>query len=215
MIEMLAADSAPPQLEVRAVQLWRGERHLLQELTFTLAGGELLQVAGPNGIGKTSLLRCIAGLLPRESGEILWGGRTIERCREEYHRQLAYLAHLNALKSELTALENLHYGVALKSASPRAGLLGMLRRLGIEACAQLPVRVLSAGQKRRLALARILLLQASLWILDEPLANLDTAGISLVERCMAEHLRGGGLIIAAAHRRLLPGHAAVRCLELR
>jgi heme exporter protein A len=214
MAEPVAAASAQPQLEARAVHLWRGERHLLRGVTFSLSGGELLQVAGPNGVGKTSLLRCIAGLLPRESGEITWGGQTIERCRDEFHQQLAYLAHANAIKSELTTLENLHYGVSLKGKRPRAELLDMLQRLGIGACADLQARVLSAGQKRRVALARILLLRATLWILDEPVTNLDVAGISLVEQCMDEHLRGGGMIIAAAHQRLLQGHPGARTLEL-
>ncbi|AMN47039.1 heme exporter protein CcmA [Steroidobacter denitrificans] len=214
MPEPLAAIGAQPLLEACAVHLWRGERHLLRGVTFTLAGGELLQVVGPNGVGKTSLLRCIAGLLPRESGDIFWGGQSIDRCRDEFHRQLAYLAHANAIKSELTTLENLHYGTVIKGRRPHAELLDMLQRLGIGACAELPARVLSAGQKRRVALARILLLRATLWILDEPITNLDAAGVSLVERCMDEHLRSGGMIIAAAHQRLLQGHPGTRALEL-
>jgi heme exporter protein A len=110
---MPALDAAPtaPQLEVRAVHLWRGERHLLRGVSFSMQGGELLQVVGPNGVGKTSLLRCVAGLLPTESGEVVWHGQLLSAGRDEFNQQLVYLAHVNALKADLTALENLHYGV--------------------------------------------------------------------------------------------------------
>lgn len=203
-----------PQLEARAIHLWRGEKHLLRGVSFALGRGELLQVVGPNGVGKTSLLRCVAGLLPIESGEIEWGGRPLARCRDEYHEALVYLAHVNAHKPDLTALENLSYAVRLRHRVEDGELREMLERLRIASCADLPVRALSAGQKRRLALARVLLMKASLWILDEPITNLDVAGIELVEACMAEHLRAGGSILAAAHQRLLQGHAQVRTLEM-
>lgn len=209
------AASTEPQLDVRAVHLWRGERHLLRGTSFALNGGELLQVVGPNGVGKTSLLRCVAGLLPTESGEIVWRGRQLHDCRDDFHQQLAYLAHINALKPELTALENLRYSVALKRDVSEQELQDTLARLQIAACADLPARALSAGQKRRVAIARILLTHASLWILDEPITNLDAAGIALFEECMADHLRHGGLILTAAHQLLLQGRPDVRTLELR
>ena len=175
----------------------------------------MLQVVGPNGVGKTSLLRCVAGLLPAESGEILWGARTIGRSRDEFHQRLAYLAHTNALKPDLTALENLHYAVVLRRRVERAQLLATLQRVRIEMCADLPARALSAGQKRRLALARVLLTQAQLWILDEPITNLDAAGVAQFEAVMAEHLEAGGMILTAAHQLLLMGSARMRTLELR
>jgi len=201
-------------LDVRALHLWRGDRHLLRGVTFSLKAGELLQVVGPNGIGKTSLLRCVASLLPSESGEIAWCGTGIERCRDEYLGALAYLAHSNALKGDLTALENLRYAIGLRRAIAEPEMLDVLRRLGIEGCAQLPARVLSAGQKRRLSIARMLSSRATLWVLDEPITNLDVAGIALFESCMAEHLRSGGLILTAAHQLLLKGEASARTLEL-
>jgi heme exporter protein A len=194
--------------------LWRGENHLLRGVSFTVGGGELLQVVGPNGVGKTSLLRCVAGLLPIESGEIEWGGQPLPACRDVFNEQLAYLAHVNALKADLTALENLSYAVALHRPVARVELLDTLERLQIAQCADLPVRALSAGQKRRVAIARVLLMQATLWILDEPITNLDVAGIALFEECMAEHLRNGGVILTAAHQRLLQGRPQVRTLEL-
>jgi heme exporter protein A len=205
---------AEPQLEVRDLHLWRGDRHLLRGSSFALRRGELLQVVGPNGVGKTSLLRCVAGLLPVESGEIAWGGRHVQDCRDEFHRELAYLAHVNALKADLTALENLRYGVGLKRSVADSELSDVLASLHVASCMDLPVRSLSAGQKRRVAIARILLSRATLWILDEPITNLDVAGIALFESCMAEHLRAGGMILTAAHQLLLQGRPAVRTLEL-
>lgn len=206
--------AAHSQLDVRAVHLWRGERHLLRGTSFVLDRGELLQVVGPNGVGKTSLLRCVAGLLPVESGEVMWRGQQIDDCRDDYHQQLAYLAHINALKPDLTALENLQYSIALRRTVLPQELGATLARLRIEQCAGLPARALSAGQKRRVAIARILLTRAPLWILDEPITNLDSAGIALFEECMAEHLRAGGMILTAAHQLLLQGQPGVRTLEL-
>jgi heme exporter protein A len=203
-----------PSLEVRALHLWRGERHLLRGVDFVLKRGQLLQVMGPNGVGKTSLLRCVADLMPVESGDILWCGGVIRNDRESYHRDLAYLAHANALKADLTALENLRYGIGLRRHASMEELRAMLERLKIASCADLPVRALSAGQKRRVAVARVLLSRARLWILDEPITNLDVGGIALVEACMAEHLRGDGMILTAAHQTLLGGEPGVQTLEL-
>src|SRR5690606_15819425 len=145
-----------------------GEKHLLRGVSCALYSGELLQVVGPNGVGKTSLLRSIAGLLPVEAGEIFWRGLPLPEGGEEFHRELAYLAHNNGLKADLTALENLYYGLSIRRAVTTAELRDTLRLLQIEACADLPVRALSAGQKRRVALARVMSTRAPLWILDEP-----------------------------------------------
>jgi heme exporter protein A len=214
MLAQVAATPAQPQLEARAVHLWRGEKHLLRGVSFVLAGGELLQVVGPNGVGKTSLLRCVAGLLPTEAGEIVWRGRQLPEGRDDFHQQLAYLAHVNGLKGDLTALENLRYGVGVRREVTTDELRATLELLQIAACADLPVRSLSAGQKRRVALARIMLTRAMLWILDEPITNLDAAGIALFESRIAEHMRAGGMILTAAHQLLLQGQPGVRTLEL-
>jgi heme exporter protein A len=174
----------------------------------------LLQVVGPNGVGKTSLLRCVAGLLPMESGDVRWCGHTIHEHRDAFHRELSYLAHTNALKNELTALENLRYSIGMRRAFSEGELTEALERVQISACGSLPVRALSAGQKRRLAIARILLSHSKLWILDEPITNLDVAGISLFEQCMSMHLNRGGMVLTAAHQLLLQGQSNVRTLEL-
>jgi heme exporter protein A len=214
MLARVAAMSPQPQLETRAAHLWRGEKHLLRGVSFALHSGELLQVIGPNGVGKTSLLRAVAGLLPLESGEVLWRGQRLPEGRDDFDRELAYLAHANGLKNDLTALENLRFGVSIRRAVTTEELLETLRLLRIEACADLPVRALSAGQKRRVALARVMLTRATLWILDEPITNLDKAGIELFESLIAEHMRAGGMILTAAHQLLLQGERGVRTLEL-
>jgi heme exporter protein A len=210
----MAEPHAAPLLEARALHLWRGEKHLLRGVSFSLAAGELLQLVGPNGVGKTSLLRAACGLLPLESGEFHWRGQTTDKVRDGFNTQLAYLAHTNALKGDLTAQENLHFELALRTSVSSQAIADQLNVMGIGHCAQLPARVLSAGQRRRLALARVVLNKACLWILDEPTTNLDTAGIALIESIMTQHLAAGGAILTAAHHSLLAGHQSVRTLEL-
>jgi heme exporter protein A len=208
------AEPLAPLLEARALHLWRGEKHLLRGVSFTLAAGELLQLCGPNGVGKTSLLRAACGLLPLESGDLRWRGQAIDSVRDDFNRQMVYLAHTNALKGDLTARENLHFELALRSPVSNDAIAEQLSELGMGHCIELPARVLSAGQRRRLGLARVLLSKVPIWILDEPTTNLDASGLVLVERLMADHLQGGGAILTAAHHGLLTGHSAIRTLEL-
>ena len=209
-----AAPAGEALLEARAIELWRGEHHLLRRVSFSLNAGELLQVTGENGAGKTSLLRVVCGLLPAETGDILWRGVSILEGRDAYHRDVVYLAHLNALKVDLTADENLKAGAGLRRDTTRSEREAVLTALGVARCVDLPARVLSAGQRRRVAFARVLLSKAPLWILDEPTTNLDVHGVELIERLIRDHLEEGGSVLTAAHHGLLAGHPRARQLVL-
>jgi heme exporter protein A len=204
---------APDGLKVDKVHVWRGDRHVLQGVSIEVQPRELLHVSGPNGTGKTTLLRVMSGLLRPEQGSVTWRGQSIVFQRTEYQAALAYAAHEPALKGDLTALENLHFSVGLKRRTSVAELRAALDRAGVAACAELPARVLSAGQRRRVSLARVLAMHAAVWLLDEPYANLDAAGSDLVSELLQAHVEEGGLALVVAHRDLrLRCH--VRRLEL-
>ena len=167
-----------------------------------LVPGELLHVTGPNGTGKTTLLRVVCGLLRPEGGSVAWRGVPIDAAPLEYQRELAYASHDAALKGDLTALENLRFAVGLKRRVTTEELTGWLQRTGVAACADLPARVLSAGQRRRVAMARVLAFRAPLWLLDEPYTNLDAAGSELLSELLAAHVAGGGVAVVVAHHDL-------------
>lgn len=202
------------RLEARDINCWRGERHILRDVSFGVGTGEFLKITGPNGVGKTTLLRVVCGLLPAESGVVEWRGKRVTSSNDEYHADMAYLGHLNSLKADLTARENLRFLAGLRQSLTEADIDAALDRVGILSRGDLASRSLSAGQKRRLALARLLLSGAWLWILDEPVTNLDVAGIALVEDLIREHIGRGGLALAAAHQRLLDDEPFLRRLEL-
>jgi len=205
--------NAPDGLLVDEVHVWRGDRHVLKGVSLEARPKELLHISGPNGTGKTTLLRVISGLLPVEQGTVKWLGRSILKDRADYQAAMAYSSHEPALKGDLTAIENLYFSVGLKRRVTRQELYAVLDRTGVGACAQLPARVLSAGQRRRVALARVLAMSASLWLLDEPFANLDSAGSDLVSDLLAEHVQQGGLALVVAHHSLAL-QCEVRRLEL-
>ena len=205
----IAADG----LKVDKVHVWRGDRHVLQGISAEVHPRELLHISGPNGTGKTTLLRVITGLLRPEQGRVTWLGNSIVHERAAYQAALAYAAHEPALKADLTALENLHFSVGLKRRTAKDELRAALQRTGVGACADLPARVLSAGQRRRVSLARVLAMNAPLWLLDEPYANLDAAGSELVSDLLQTHVTAGGLALVVAHREL-ELNCQVRRLEL-
>src|SRR5262245_40926556 len=208
------AVTADAVLKARNLHLWRGERHVLRGVSCELGAGEALHVYGPNGSGKTSLLRVICGLLRAEEGEVLWRGVPIHAANSAYHSSIAYLAHDAALKGDLTPVENLRFSVGIKRALPEAESRAMLSDLGVSDCADLPSRVMSAGQRRRVALSRVLLSQASLWILDEPFTNLDRLSSETISKALAAHLAVGGLAVVAAHQGLELRSGTVRQLGL-
>jgi heme exporter protein A len=200
-------------LAVEKVHVWRGDRHVLQGVSLEARARELLHISGPNGTGKTTLLRVITGLLRPEQGSVTWLGASIVRHPSEYQAAMAYAAHEPALKGDLTALENLRFSVGLKRRASPDELRSALETTGVSACADLPARVLSAGQRRRVSLARVLAMRAQLWLLDEPYANLDTAGSDLVSGLLQTHVAAGGIALVVAHRDLAL-ECSVRRLEL-
>lgn len=208
------------QLSVHDLACARGDRLLFKGMNFSLTAGELLLVQGGNGQGKTSLLRLLTGLSRPEDGEVHWCGASIQQQREAYHGAMVYLGHANGVKDDLNPLENLRFAAGLQGRAfdpARAG--ATLERLGLGRCLDLPCRVLSFGQRRRVALSALLLAGASLWILDEPLTGLDVHAVALMEGLIREHLVAGGLVVATTHQalnlegvnvqRLLVGNVAI------
>ena len=162
--------------------------------------GDCIHVAGPNGSGKTTLLRVLAGFLSPEQGSVVWGGRPITADRDAYGASLSYLAHSDGLKPELSARENLAFEVGLRRRVEASEIDNALERVGLASSAHEPTAVRSAGQRRRLAMARVMLAAAPLWILDEPFTNLDSAGVALVSAMIGRQLDRGGTVLLAAHQ---------------
>jgi len=202
------------ELSVTNLHVFRGERHILKGLAFELSAGSCLQVTGANGAGKTTLLRVLAGLIEPESLELRWRGRARTPREPDYHADLSYLGHDAPLKVDLTGRENVAFSVGLRRRLTASALGQALERVGAEAFADRPVRTLSAGQRRRIALAVLWLTGAPLWLLDEPTTNLDVAGQALVIGLMEEQLMRGGLVIAATHQPLAIDSARLRSMAI-
>jgi heme exporter protein A len=193
--------SEQPPLEVDSLDCVRGDRVLFRDLSFVVDRGEVLHLKGHNGSGKTTLLRALAGLLLQESGEIRWHGQSIRTLREDYARHLLYLGHLNAIKGDLSAVENLRISSTLDGydlSEERAWAI--LAEIGLRGHEDLPTKHLSQGQKRRVALARLLANQATLWILDEPFTALDVAAVELLQDVIQRHVENQGIAIITTHQ---------------
>uniref|UniRef100_B1XVW2 Heme exporter protein CcmA n=1 Tax=Polynucleobacter necessarius subsp. necessarius (strain STIR1) TaxID=452638 RepID=B1XVW2_POLNS len=200
-------------LEAQALSCVRGEKRLFQDLNLRVSSGECLYVRGENGVGKTSLLRLLTGLSKPEAGEILWNGQTINKEASFYHCDLLFLGHRDALKEDLSALENLQLYAALDDldlSDDKA--LSALWRFGLRGREHLPVNYLSAGQKRRVLMARMLTRQAKLWILDEPFNALDIHAVQALQGLIAEHMEQGGLVVLTSHQEVSLSN--VRVLDL-
>lgn len=199
-------EAAP--LQARDLACWRAERLVFAGLSFQVGPGEAIVLTGANGAGKSSLLRVLAGLLPPAEGELLWEGADALADPQAHARRLRYLGHQDALKPSLTVAENLAFFARL-----HGGDVGTaLATLNLSALSELPARLLSSGQKRRLALARLVLAPAPLWLLDEPTVGLDAASVTALGPLFAEHRARGGMVIAATHLPLPLSDARELCL---
>ena len=201
-------------ISVCGIEFWRGERRVLAGVSFDAAAGECVHVLGPNGSGKTTLLRVVAGLLWPEQGRVECNGRDTRADRDAWCASFSYLAHSDGLKPELTAGENLAFETGLRRSLRSGEIAAALGDLGLAQVLDQPAATLSAGQRRRVAIARVTLAGAPLWILDEPYTNLDRDGAVLVAAIIARHLDAGGAALIAAHQPpAIPGHRP-RSVEL-
>ncbi len=200
-------------LEALNLECARGDHLLFRDLSFQVAPGELLHVIGPNGSGKTTLLRSLCGLTRPVAGEIRWQGVDTNRLGDEYRSHLAHVGHVNGLLGELTARENLRAAVCLAGGDP-ACVDAALDAMALTHCRDLPAKVLSQGQKRRLALARLLACSKPLWILDEPLSALDADSAAIMNGVFARHLANGGLIVMTSHQDFAIEVATLRQVHL-
>jgi heme exporter protein A len=182
-------------LEAFGLACFRADRLVLRDLSFALAPGRALLLTGPNGAGKSTLLRLLAGLKRPDAGQIAWNGIDINEDRQAHAARLAFIGEQNAIKPGLTAAENLAFA-ASRSETPQTEALAAM---GLADLADIPARMLSAGQRRRLALARLALAPGKLWLLDEPTLGLDTASVARLGALMQRHLEANGLIVAATH----------------
>jgi heme exporter protein A len=202
-------------LEIADLECRRGDRLLFSGLSFALEAGTLLHVRGRNGSGKTTLLRALCGLLTPDAGSILWNGDDTRRLGEDFQADTLYFGHLNGIKGDLTGVENLRISATLdgdRVADER--LWEALGQMGLAGFEDLPTKVLSQGQKKRVALARLLLSEAPLWILDEPFTALDVDAVDQLQILIAEHVANDGLVILTTHQEVPLTSGQIRRLHL-
>jgi heme exporter protein A len=202
-------------LEVSKLGCVRGDRRLFSGLDLSVSAGTYVQLTGPNGSGKTSLLRILCGLLAPAEGEVKWDGANIRSLAEEYYTTATYLGHRHGIKDELSAIENLRISNALNGVPiSKERALEVLGVMGLAGRESLPARLLSEGQRRRVGLARLLVCNTRLWLLDEVLTSLDKGAVSLVRSLIENHLTGGGIAIVATHQEFELSTGRTKRLEL-
>lgn len=194
-------------LTTNSVSCERDDRILFEDLSLSVNQGDLIQLVGPNGAGKTTLLRLMAGLNQDFEGKVCWHGENIRRCFHDYARQRLYIGHLSAIKKVLSPLENLRWFVSSWPEVKEDALWKALEEVTLAGYEDVPCQQLSAGQQRRVALARLLVTPTPLWILDEPFTALDKAGVSWLENQLAQHVKRGGSVLITSHHALndIPG----------
>lgn len=197
------------------LECMRGDRTLFKNINFSLESGGLMQVRGSNGSGKTSLLRILCGLAPPIYGEILWDTNNIRSLGEKYRNAITYLGHLNGVKDDLTATENLYISSALAGVViTKNKVHEALQQVGLSGRESLPAKVLSQGQRRRITLARLLVCDTALWILDEPLTALDSSAIELLRNLLEQHLKQGGMVVMTTHQEITIAAIKIQQLQL-
>jgi heme exporter protein A len=199
---------------VQGIEFWRGDRQVLAGVSLDVAGGDCVHVLGPNGSGKSTLLRVVAGLLTPEQGTVAWGGKPTQAQHDDFCAASSYLAHSEGLKPEFTARENLAFDAGLRRRLGDGEIAEALSQVGLSHAHDQSVATMSAGQRRRLAMARVVLSAAPLWILDEPYTNLDSGGTALAAALIGRHLDAGGGVLLAAHQPPPIPHHVPRRLEL-
>jgi heme exporter protein A len=202
-------------LQITNLSAIRDERVLFESLSFTLNAGELVQIEGRNGAGKTTLLRIIAGLGDRDEGEVVWNGQNTHRYRDEFHQALLFLGHQTGVKRELSGYENLAFYLQVRGQTvDKESIYQTLTQVGLAGREDIPVAQLSAGQQRRVALARLWLSNHPLWILDEPLTAIDKQGVQVLERLFESHANNGGIVMLTTHQDMFAHNPKLRKIRL-
>jgi heme exporter protein A len=204
-----ALNHSQKNLAIEHLQCIRDDRVLFDDLNFTLSAGQLLQIEGRNGSGKTSLLRILCGLTLPTEGTVYWNNQDIEDIKHNYWANLAYIGHTPGIKAELTPLENLAMAQSLAATPSTVELADVLDQVGLYGFEDVPTRTLSAGQQRRVALARLLVSEAQLWILDEPFTALDKAAITMIEQLLDAHAKQGGMAVLTSHHTVNCTYASI------
>ena len=204
-----------PMLEITDLECQRGDRRLFADVNFSLDKNELLHIYGHNGSGKTTLMRTVCGLITPDKGSVRWAGERIHKQRDEFAAELVYLGHKNGIKDDLTGVENLLVACRLDGMHVnRKQAWDALESMGLRGHEDLPARVLSQGQQKRVALARLLLTHAPLWILDEPFVGLDVAAVDLLQSVIRSHVAQGGMVMLTTHQEVELTSGKVKKLRL-